>query len=427
MIISKKISKTIAINIPKKLKRIVAVNKTLHVDVNDDRMVKGWAASNADRSLSVVVSIMSSSDSVSIVANQHRPDVRRVGLHSTGLCGFQYDISSWADKKTTVAIIATVSSSDIADFSPAFFVHIPKTAGTSFKRAAQDYFGKEGIVRNYGLKSIETTPWVKDVVLLDKNIPMLYRRLKQEGIGLYTGHLVSLPTANVFPIKDIVTFMRQPMAQVLSHYHHYARWYDYGKSIEDFIKNPGFKNLQTRYLKGMPLQLIGFVGLTEKYTESVKLYNSFMGFNLEVREDNINSHHSADEISIELSSLIAEHNKEDNRLYDLAASLLDDRLKLVNSGKEWCFSFIDNLDEKAVTGVAYVQSSDKPVSLVIKNNDLAIGRCVANGSRSGLVQFGVPNNGFIGFSFSLPENINSKDISVEVELTGQVLQRKFII
>lgn len=408
-------------------KKLSIANKTLHIDVNDERVIKGWAASNADLSLSVVVSITSSSDSVSIVANQHRPDVRRAGLHNTGFCGFQYDISNWADKEATVTVISVVNSRDVVDFSPVFFVHIPKTAGTSFKCAAQDYFGTEGIVRNYGLNSSETTPWIKDVVLLDKNIPKLYQRIKQEGIGLYTGHIAALPTANVFPIKDIVTFMRQPMVQVLSHYHHYVRWYGYEKPIEDFIKNPGFKNLQTRYLKGMPLQLIGFVGLTEKYTESVKLYNSYKGFNLEVREDNINSHHSADEISSELTSLIAEHNKADNRIYDLAAALLNDRLRLVHSGQEWCFCFIDNLDNKIVTGVAYMQLSNEPVSLVIKSNGLDIGHCIANCSRPGLVQFGVPNNGFIGFSFAIPETVNSNDISVEVESTGQVLQRKVII
>ena len=431
MILTKKISKSISKSISKKVSSLGAANKTLHIDVNDGSLVKGWAASNTDRALSVLVSIASSTNSVCIVANQYRPDVRRVGLHKTGFCGFQYDVSTWADKKISVSIVSTINAAtndnESIDFSPSFFVHIPKTAGTSFKRAAQDYFGKDGVVNNYGENSIETTPWVKDVVLDNKDLPMLYRRLKQEGVGLYTGHLASLPTANVFPIKHVVTFMRRPMAQVLSHYHHYARWYGYEKSIEDFVKNPGFKNLQTRYLKGLPLQLIGFVGLTESYNDSVRLYNAFSGFNVEVREDNINSHHSSAEVSSELSSLIAEHNKDDNALYAHAVALFKERLQLVQSGKHWSFAFIDRLDESAVAGVAYSELGGEPTALVIKNNGGVVGRCLANGSRPGLVQFGVPNSGFIGFSFSLPKNINLQDVSVEVESTGQILQRKIII
>jgi hypothetical protein len=85
------------------------------------------------------------------------------------------------------------------------------------------------------------------------------------------------------------------------------------------------------------------------------------------------------------------------------------------------------LDEKVVAGVVYMASGDEPTVLVIKNNGVVIGRCVSNGSRPELVQFGVPNNGFIGFSFALPKKLNPTDISVEVELTEQVLQRKVII
>lgn len=423
MILTNKISKSIS----KKSKMVIKKNHSVHVDVNDGNFIKGWAASNNSKAKSLLVSISSKSDSVSLVANDYRPDVRRVGLHDTGLCGYQYDTSSWKDKNISVSVLGVVEHQSRSAFSPSFFIHIPKTAGTSFKRAAEKYFGQEGVVRNYGEKSAETTPWIKDTVLDNKDFPTLYRRLKQEGVGLYTGHLVSLPTVHVFPIKNVVTIMRRPMAQVLSHYHHYARWYGYEKSIEEFVKNPGFKNLQTRYLKGLPLQLIGFIGLTERYAESIDLYNTFSGFNLDVREDNINSQNASAEISNELASLIAEHNKDDDILYDQVVSLLNERLQLARSGKDWCFSFIDRLDDNIVAGVAYMALDDKPVTLVIKNNGGVIGRCTANGCRPGLMQFGVPNNGFIGFSFALPNKVSAADITVEVESTGQILQRKVII
>jgi hypothetical protein len=132
-------------------------------------------------------------------------------------------------------------------------------------------------------------------------------------------------------------------------------------------------------LQGLPLQLVSFIGLTEEYAKSIRLYNSFTGLNFEVREDTINSHNSAAEISDELSALIAEHNRADNILYDQGVSLSNERSKLVKSGKDWCFSFIDRLDENGVAGVY----------------------------------------------FSLPAKFDYRDISVEVESTGQVLQQKF--
>jgi hypothetical protein len=409
----------------RKIKAVLSSDAPVYIDVDDGITVKGWAASSANKTASVVVCISSKSDCVCLLADKYRPDVRRVGRHDTGFCGYEYDVSSWKDKTITVSLQAIPDKKINIDFSPSFFVHIPKTAGTSFKRAAENFFGKDGIVKNYGVKSIETALWIKDTVLQEKDYPALYQRLKIEGIGLYTGHIHAVPTAHVFPIKNIVTFVRRPQAQVLSHYHHYVRWYGYKKTIEDFVRNPGFKNLQARHLKGLPLQLVGFIGITEEYDKSIRLYNSYSGFNFEVREDNINSHNSATEISDELSVLIADHNKEDNVLYGQAVSLLSERSRLAKSGQDWCFSFIDRLDESAVTGVAFMQSANGPVSLVIKHKGVVIDRCVANGFRPGLVQFGVPNKGFVGFSMPLPARFGHCDISVEVESTGQILQRKY--
>jgi hypothetical protein len=157
------------------------------------------------------------------------------------------------------------------------------------------------------------------------------------------------------------------------------------------------------------------------------MYRAYSGFNLEITGDNINSHNNSSDISNEWIKLIALQNEEDNVLYEQAVSLLNERVHFKSLKKDWCFSFIDRLDKKVVAGVAYMASGDEPTALVIKNSGVVIGRCVANGFRPGLVQFGEPNNGFIGFSFTLPKKLNPTDISVEVELTGQVLQRKVII
>ena len=37
------------------------------------------------------------------------------------------------------------------------FVHIPKTAGTSFRLAAQQFYGENNVFFDYGLESVETS------------------------------------------------------------------------------------------------------------------------------------------------------------------------------------------------------------------------------------------------------------------------------
>lgn len=412
-------------SIANKIKKTISSNSSLYIDELNHDLIRGWAALKNSADSSVVIEISSSSEKRCVIANEYRPDVRRSGRHSTGLCGFSFDISSWADKNVDVRILGECASSGVGRFSPTFFIHIPKTAGTSFKRASEKYFGADGVVKNYGAKSPETTPWVKDVVLNDKNFPLLYDNLSKDGIGLYTGHVNAFPAANVFNIQNIVTFIRNPKEQVVSHFNHYSRWYKYKKSISDFAVTPGFKNLQSRHLKGLPLQLMGFVGITEHYSESIDLFNVYSGWNLEAREDNANEKKNITTVDNSIGKLISAENITDFHLYECGKRLFEERYAMEAQNKEWCYSFIDRLDEKRVTGIAYMAKSKGDVSILIYEKDTLLGRCVSNELRPGLLQFGVPNKGFIGFSFTLPSEIDLDEVVVIVEATGQILQEKF--
>lgn len=412
-------------SITKKIKKRLTSNSLLFIDELNNKLVRGWATSKSSSSISVVIEISSSKEQVCVVANVFRPDVRRSGQHSTGLCGFALDISSWADKKVTVRILGEYEESKLREFAPSFFIHIPKTAGTSFKRAAEKYFGSDGIVKNYGSKSPETTPWVKDVVLDEKDFPLLYSNLKEKGIGLYTGHINAFPAANVFKIQNIITFVRNPSEQVISHYNHYSRWYEYTKSIKEFVQTPGFKNLQSRHLKGLPIQLVGFIGVTEQYSKSVDLFNKYSGWNLKIREDNVNEKKAIASAEHSIEKLISTENLDDFRLYACVKKLLEERHALEILNKEWCYSFIDRMDEKHISGIAYMAKTENYVVILILEKDKLLKRCISNELRPGLLRLGIPNKGFVGFSFALPSNVDLSEISVVVEATGQVLQRKF--
>ena len=46
---------------------------------------------------------------------------------------------------------------------PLFFIHIPKTAGSSFRVAAEQYFGSEATYFDYGNGSKETSESIETV------------------------------------------------------------------------------------------------------------------------------------------------------------------------------------------------------------------------------------------------------------------------
>lgn len=146
-----------------------------------------------------------------------------------------------------------------------------------------------------------------------------------------------------------------------------------------------------------------------------------------MREDNTNLKKSITSVERPAEDLIASENANDFRLYRSAKKLLAERLALNAQGKEWCYSFIDRLDERCVAGVAYMSEMEGDVSLLIFMKGKLLGRCKSNELRPGLLRFGVPNKGFVGFSFNLPSDTVLSEVFVQVESTGQIIQRKIIL
>lgn len=89
------------------------------------------------------------------VAGQHRPDLKAVGFHPTGYCGFEYCFPDGVDLERFSTLTIRVAGRDnpVKEFATesiqrvirgdgarVFFMHIPKTAGTSFNTFAESVF-----------------------------------------------------------------------------------------------------------------------------------------------------------------------------------------------------------------------------------------------------------------------------------------------
>ena len=98
------------------------------------------------------------------------------------------------------------------------FVHIPKTAGTSFRLSAADYFGKNKIVGHYNKESNATSQVVKNF-WYESNDKKLYKEMLQKKEKKFiTGHICLDDYYEFIPEAKYVTFLRDPLQRVISSY-----------------------------------------------------------------------------------------------------------------------------------------------------------------------------------------------------------------
>lgn len=308
--------------------------------------------------------------------------------------------------------------------SPQFFIHIPKTAGTSFKKAVSEFYGEKNIIRNYGSNSSETDIEIKKALDGETFLGDLDSILNADGsFKIYLGHVHAQSARHLFQSTNVFAFLRNPVDQVVSHYNHYRRWYNYKGSLRDFVTTAGFQNVQSKYLRGIPLYITGLIGLTESFEDSINLYNHYYKANLEVRNDNVNGNRVIDKVCLEDQSLIKACNKEDLDLYEKAKILLDQRIDLLARNLIWTFGYIHryNAEKNVIFGVAFQVRSEKPIQIDLMIDGVKADTVKANQFRPGFAHWNVPNFNHIGFQFSLPKGKKPEDIDVLVAGTGQKL------
>ena len=102
--------------------------------------------------------------------------------------------------------------------------HIPKTAGSSFNRHISNNFGREKIFFDY----IDPDGCTKSIHL--KNGAEIKEIFKNQGLDqdlnnyyLIHGHITAPKYINVFPDAKYLTWFRDPVQRIVSHYYYYLR------------------------------------------------------------------------------------------------------------------------------------------------------------------------------------------------------------
>ena len=286
------------------------------------------------------------------------------------------------------------------------FIHIPKTAGTSFRIAAQNYFGNDNTCFDYGDKSVVTTQEIKEIIYNRADYSKLQHEISCKERFFLSGHFSVSRYMHLFPTINVVTFMRDPVAQVVSHYTFFKTHFGYDKPLEDFVREDRFSNSQFLRLQGKPLELFGFVGITEEYLTSLKIINNLFETNIEEMQENKNESSASLKQSLdrETVALIKKHNAKDIELYNKAKKLFLAHKKAYDSEESFMYKFVEEDTAQKQRGVAYYRVGDNPASIAYNTRSGKEQKVIACDFRPSFSVHNLPRNGYVGYEYMKTED-----------------------
>jgi hypothetical protein len=312
--------------------------------------------------------------------------------------------------------------------APRLFIHIPKTAGTSFRSAAEARFGSNRVLRDYGPESEDTSRSVKEHVYeLDQPGAISQALVQQEAV-LLSGHFPLTKYRDVFRLRDTATLVRNPVDQVVSHFQHQSRHYRYGGTLMDFARQSQYQNVQSHYVGMLDPSMIGLVGLTESYRAFLRILNSQWGWNLPHRRRNIGNRFGLGRIRLTLGERreIERLNAVDATLYRRAAAVFQNRMKAFESGCDCDVrgGLSYSAANSVISGWAWDLERPGPVTVEIFLDGDHLTSVTCDQSVNGLSGWKLPNEGRVGFNLeqgTLTENsvLEMRDPTLELILDRQ--------
>lgn len=224
-------------------------------------------------------------------------------------------------------------------------VHMPKTAGLSFRASLEECFGDAfrhdyqdyPLAQPAAARREQAQQWGQTV-----------RAADFEGVKCVHGHFLPLKylkLAETLPCT-FVTWLREPVARLVSHYYYWQRTYDPASdltsalhrrviqeqwSLEQFCLAPELRNVYSEFLWGFPAEKLDFIGITEFFEEDLRYFSqNILGNKMQPQTLNRGLTGGSGQVAADICAAdraqIEAWHEADMALYGFALRLRDRRL-----------------------------------------------------------------------------------------------------
>lgn len=219
-------------------------------------------------------------------------------------------------------------------------VHLPKTAGVSFRATLEKSFGAR-LQQDYGDRPLHKGSFERNLLSVEAATKLYTMNLDE--VACVHGHFLPVKylllrdrTATTF-----VTWMRHPVDRVVSHYEFWKREYNAttagplhkrviteGWSLTEFCLSEEIRNLYGKFLWAFPIEYFDFIGIVESYEDDHRFFVTNY-LQTSTATERLNTAPSRDHI-VELDrgfrKEVEAFHEADMRLYAIALAMREKRM-----------------------------------------------------------------------------------------------------
>ncbi len=210
-------------------------------------------------------------------------------------------------------------------------LHIPKTAGTSFRNLLVEVYGEKAVVR---FDIINGAIYINEQLFSGTALP--------SHIKVIHGHFVYSELTERIKIPQHVkrvTWLRHPVSRVISNYFYLAEMMSYymqeeihhidivskmQRTLTEYAADEKNRNRMSKFLDGISLSEFDFVGLVERVDEHLQQMSEKLGWNRQIAPVHYNATNNkkeGDKAGDGQKEQIALWNDRDMVLYNTACNL----------------------------------------------------------------------------------------------------------